>query len=240
MARNYPDEIHDGHIRPDLQTWDSNPMNAGYTQVVQKRGGAARSEIIDVASLDAKFDEIYQRGGIYNFMSHPQWLDYGADGFYERHLAHISRRRDIWYVPMGPLYAYRVIYERTEVRPLAPGSAKARFELSNRLDPKIYSGSVTLEFAAPSGIVILGIDQNCGGWGNIRGFPRWNVDATVAKDFRWGERLRVTASLQFTNVFNHFQPSDPSLSLASPTAFGVVSGQVYTPRQTEFGLRIAF
>ena len=28
VARNYPDEPHDGHIRPDLQTWDANPMNA--------------------------------------------------------------------------------------------------------------------------------------------------------------------------------------------------------------------
>src|SRR5437870_6630659 len=97
-------------------------------------GGIAQNGRTGVSEVNAKFDEIYARGGIYNFMSHPQWLDYGPDGFYERHLAHISRRRDIWYVPMGPLYAYRVIYERTEVRPLAPGSAKARFELSNRLD----------------------------------------------------------------------------------------------------------
>jgi peptidoglycan/xylan/chitin deacetylase (PgdA/CDA1 family) len=155
VARNYPDEIHDGHIRPDLQTWDANPMNAGYTQVVQKRGGAARSEVIDVASLDAKFDEIYQRGGIYNFMSHPQWLDYGADGFYERHLAHISRRSDIWYVPMGPLYAYRTIHDRTEVRPLGAGAAKASFEVSNSLDAKIYSGSITLDFLAPAATAIL-------------------------------------------------------------------------------------
>ena len=49
VARNYPDETHDGHIRPDLQTWDANPMNAAYTQVVQKRGGAGKSENIDVA-----------------------------------------------------------------------------------------------------------------------------------------------------------------------------------------------
>ena len=155
VARNYPDEPHDGHIRPDLQTWDANPMNAGYTQVVQKRGGAAKSEITDVANLNAKFDEVYQRGGIYNFMSHPQWLDYGADGFYELHLAHIAHRRDIWYVPMGPLYAYHAIYEQTEVRTLKPGSAKARFEVSNQLDPKIYNGSITLDFIAPAGITIL-------------------------------------------------------------------------------------
>jgi hypothetical protein len=87
---------------------------------------------------------------------------------------------------------------------------------------------------------VLGIDHNCGGWGNIRGFKRWNVDATLAKDFRWKERMRITVSMQFTNVFNHFQPSDPSLSLSSSQTFGVVSGQVYNPRQTEFGLRIAF
>lgn len=88
---------------------------------------------------------------------------------------------------------------------------------------------------------ILGVDNNCGGWGNIRGFPRWNMDATIAKDFRWKEHLRVTFSLQLTNVLNHFQPSDPSsLSLSSPSTFGQVTGQVYNPRQTEFGLRIAF
>ena len=155
VARNYPGEAQDRHIRPDLQTWDSNPYNAAYTQVVQKRGGAAKSEIIDVAVLDAKFDEVYQRGGIYNFMSHPQWLDYGPEGFYERHLAHISRRRDVWYVPMGPLYAYHTIFERTEVRPLSSGAAKASFAVSNKLDPKIYNGSITLEFRAPAGMAIL-------------------------------------------------------------------------------------
>jgi peptidoglycan/xylan/chitin deacetylase (PgdA/CDA1 family) len=155
VARNYPDEPHDGHIRPDLQTWDTHPMNAAYTQVVQKRGGAAKSEIIDVANLNAKFDEIYQRGGIYNFMSHPQWLDYGEDGFYERHLAHIARRNDIWYVPMGPLYAYHTIYDKTEVRTLKPEKAKARFELANQLDPKIYSGSITLDFIAPAETIVL-------------------------------------------------------------------------------------
>ncbi|MBI3696494.1 MAG: polysaccharide deacetylase family protein [Acidobacteria bacterium] len=155
VARNYPGEAQGRHIRPDLQSWDSNPYNAAYTQVVQKRGGAAKSEIIDVAILDAKFDEVYQRGGIYNFMSHPQWLDYGPEGFYERHLAHISRRGDVWYVPMGPLYAYRTIFERTEVRALSPAAAKARFTVSNDLDPKIYDGSITLEFRAPAGMAIL-------------------------------------------------------------------------------------
>jgi peptidoglycan/xylan/chitin deacetylase (PgdA/CDA1 family) len=149
VARNYPNEAQDGHIMPDLQTWDSTPFNAAYTQVVQKRGGSAKTERLDVQQLNGKFDEIYERGGIYNFMSHPQWLDYGADAFYERHLAHISKRPDVWYVPMGPLNAFRTIRENTDVRHISAGTGKMRFAVSHKLDRKIYSGSVTLEFRAP-------------------------------------------------------------------------------------------
>jgi hypothetical protein len=101
-------------------------------------------------------------------------------------------------------------------------------------------------FADPSAIFaqfrpcVLGLDTNCGGAGNIRGFPRWNMDAAISKDFRFKERVRITASLQFVNILNHFQPADPSLNLGSPQSFGVVTDQVYGPRQTEFGLRISF
>lgn len=150
VARNYPDEPHDGHIAPNLQTWDANPFNAAYTQVVQKRGGAAKSEVLDLGKLNAKFDEIYEKGGIYNFMSHPQWLDFGPDGFYEKHLAHIARKSDVWYVPMGPLYAYKTIYDQTEVKALG----KSKFAVSNKLDPKIYSGTLTLDFTAPAGVTV--------------------------------------------------------------------------------------
>jgi peptidoglycan/xylan/chitin deacetylase (PgdA/CDA1 family) len=151
VARNYPNEAQDGHIVPDLQTWDANPYNAAYTQVVQKRGGAAKTERIDINVLNAKFDEIYQRGGIYNFMSHPQWLDFGPEHFYERHLAYVSRRADIWYVPMGPLYAYKRIHDATEVRPAGP----SKFQLSNKLDRRVYNGALTLDFIAPAGVSVF-------------------------------------------------------------------------------------
>ena len=84
---------------------------------MQKAGGrrGATAPPIDVPDLNAKFDEVYQKGGIYHFMSHPQSLDFGPDGFYEKHLAHIGRRPDVWYVPMGPVYAFHTIVERTEV-----------------------------------------------------------------------------------------------------------------------------
>ena len=145
-ARAYPGEEQDLHNLPDLKTYDPNPYDARYTQVVQKKGGIARSGRTDVPELNAKFDEVYQRGGIYSFLSHPQWLDFGPTKFYEQHLAYIGHRSDVWYVPMGPLYAYRMVQEKTEVRDLEPKGALARFAVYNRLDPKVFLNSLTLEF----------------------------------------------------------------------------------------------
>jgi len=156
VARNYPGEAQGLHVRPDLQTWASNPYDAPYTQVVQRAGGrrGATAPPIDVADLNAKFDEVYGKGGIYHFMSHPQSLDFGPEGFYEKHLSHISRRPDVWYVPMGPVYAFKTIVDATEVKSLSDGS-RPRFSVSNTLDHKIYSGSLTLEFVAPAAMSVF-------------------------------------------------------------------------------------
>ena len=61
VARKYPDEAHDGHLRPDVQDFDENTMNAGYTQVVQHRG-MAKNDPIDMGAINAKFDEVYGKG----------------------------------------------------------------------------------------------------------------------------------------------------------------------------------
>jgi hypothetical protein len=138
-------------VIPNLQTYAPDSYNAAYTQVVQKIGGIAKHGNTDVAGLNAKFDEVYQHGGIYSFMSHAQWLDFGPDDFYQRHLAYLAGRRDVWYVPMGLLYAYKTVLDRTEVRSLEAAPGVARFAVFNDLDPKIYANSITLEFAAPPG-----------------------------------------------------------------------------------------
>jgi peptidoglycan/xylan/chitin deacetylase (PgdA/CDA1 family) len=151
-ARAYPAEHRDAHLVPDLRTYDPNPLAARYTQVVQKayrtEDGALISGRTDVKALNAKFDEVYEADGIYSFVSHPQMLDYGPDAFYESHLAHVGGRKDIWYVPMGPLYAYHVLRRHTSVAALRAGDARAQFAVFHRLDPQVYSGSVTLEFHA--------------------------------------------------------------------------------------------
>jgi peptidoglycan/xylan/chitin deacetylase (PgdA/CDA1 family) len=150
VARNYPNPVQGKHLAPNLQAWDSNPYDAAYTQVAQTQGGIATSGRTDIAVLNAKFDEVYLSQGIYTLVSDPQWLDLGPNGFYERHLAYVGVRPDIWYVPLGPLYGYQTVRDRTEVRSLKRGSRSwGRFVVYNDLDPKIYDMSITLEFTAP-------------------------------------------------------------------------------------------
>jgi peptidoglycan/xylan/chitin deacetylase (PgdA/CDA1 family) len=162
-ARAYPDELQYRHVAPDLQTYDSNPYSARYTQVVQKgytKTLPDKSEIAvagqtDVSRLNAKFDEVHAAGGIYSFLSHPQMLDYGPDSFYELHLSYIAGREHVWYVPMGPLYAYRNLLQQTRVQALKKAGALARFAVFNRIDPKIYNGSITLRFRKGTASKIL-------------------------------------------------------------------------------------
>jgi len=168
VARNYPDETHGGHLVPDLQSWAADPYNAAFTQSVQKQGGIAPAGRTDVALLNAKFDQVHPPqtgtpgtgrgaaagrppdGGIYQFMTHPSLLDFGPEQFFEKHLAYIAGRPDVWYVPTGPLYAYQIVRENTVVTPLGPKDGWERFAVHHNLDPKIYDNAVTLTFAIPA------------------------------------------------------------------------------------------
>lgn len=112
-------------------------------------------------------------------------------------------------------------------------------------------GSGINMFADPNAICaqfrrpILGLDTTDGGAGVIRGFPTWNLDATVSKDIRATERIGATLLFQFSNVLNHFQPANPAMNIDNPAAWGVVTNQATSAnglqaRQMEFGLRIRF
>src|SRR5258708_40351784 len=80
------------------------------------------------------------------------------------------------------------------------------------------------EFRRP----VLGQDTGSGGFA-IRGFPFWNLDATVSKDFRVTERIGATLSFQFVNILNHFVPADPTPSTDSARSFGRVTRQYPPP-----------
>jgi hypothetical protein len=92
---------------------------------------------------------------------------------------------------------------------------------------------------------VLGLDNESGGAGVIRGFPYWNLDATVSKDFRIKERVGATLIISSVNVLNHFVPNNPSTAIQSTSTFGVVtsqyaSGNGVAARWMEFGLRLRF
>jgi hypothetical protein len=86
--------------------------------------------------------------------------------------------------------------------------------------------------------MILGVDTRFGNM--LRGFPRWNVDMAVKKTVLVREGLGATLSFEFLNFFNHYNPSDPSLNVFSPTNWGVVTGQAIEPRRVNLGLRVFF
>ena len=104
---------------------------------------------------------MYENGGIYHFVSHPQWLDYGPDHFYEQHLAHLSGRTDIWYVPLGPLYAFQVLTENTVVSRIVSHPANERFVVYSSLDATIYTQSITLKFSVAGGKGLQVLTNGC-------------------------------------------------------------------------------
>ena len=110
----------------------------------------------------------------------------------------------------------------------------------------VKGGSGLNLFADPNAVLgqfrrlVLGIDGRGGAAGVLRGLPTWNLDMAISKDFRVKERLAVSFNAQFSNMLNHFQASNPSLNIDSPTTFGVITGQANTPRQIEFGMRVHF
>lgn len=90
---------------------------------------------------------------------------------------------------------------------------------------------------------LVGMDNQTGGAGILRGLPTWNLDMSVGKEFRVTERVNTKFIATFTNVLNHNQllnPTAANLNISSPSTFGAISGQANNPRQMEFGIRIGF
>jgi len=85
---------------------------------------------------------------------------------------------------------------------------------------------------------MVSIDTTSSGGGQLRGLPRWNLDLSIARRFRLSERWSTSFNAQFFNLFNVVQFADPSVSLQSPQAFGVLGTQLNAPRIVQFGLRI--
>jgi hypothetical protein len=117
-----------------------------------------------------------------------------------------------------------------------PGSNGIGTSTKDNINMFANPAAVYAQFRAP----LVGFDNQTGGQGILRGLPTWNLDMSVGKEFRITERVNTKFIATFTNVLNHNQLNNPSLSITSPQTFGVIFGQANTPRQMEFGLRFGF
>jgi hypothetical protein len=87
---------------------------------------------------------------------------------------------------------------------------------------------------------ILGLDTRGSGDGPISGLPYLNLDLSVKKKLVAREKLSMEFTGVFFNLMNHLDFTNPSLSIASPTSWGVTKTQGNSPREIQMGLRANF
>jgi hypothetical protein len=102
------------------------------------------------------------------------------------------------------------------------------------------------EFKNPAAVydstrpVILGLDVKDPAAGTFQGLPYLNLDMSVKKRLVVYKSINLEATGVFANALNHMEFSNPSLSIATPAAFGVTKTQGNTPRQIQMGIRANF
>ena len=109
----------------------------------------------------------------------------------------------------------------------------------------------------PNGVAILDIfwyGNAAATYGDIRSNPIWNVNMSLDKNIRFGERYSLNLSAQATNVFNHTQ-FKPGVNMAfgatsvaagsvgapqNPNNFGTFTQNAYDGRQLELSAKFRF
>ncbi len=79
------------------------------------------------------------------------------------------------------------------------------------------------------------------GRGVLRGFARWNLDFSIGKETKFGERLKFTITGDFFNIFNRVNFTNPTLSLQNQAGFGVITSTLAnSQRRIQLGGRFEF
>lgn len=98
----------------DVALWNSekqifNPQ--GMTvEIGRPEWGGGESNL---DTLNSIFNKVLNKNGVYHIMCHPQELvkDWDKMPYLEEHLSFISNRKNVWYVSLGHLYLYQLIYQ---------------------------------------------------------------------------------------------------------------------------------
>jgi hypothetical protein len=91
------------------------------------------------------------------------------------------------------------------------------------------------------------------GRGVLRGLSHWQLDTSLGKQTKLGEKVSLTLAFDFFNIFNHPNFQDPAPNLEDPANFGAITTQLvpnpngfplaqtfYRPRAIQLSGRIQF
>jgi hypothetical protein len=127
----------------------------------------------------------------------------------------------------------------------APSRGSPEARLGNWVNPAAYTPdplAPTLSNGSPSDATVYGdTPRNC-----IIGPPQKNVDFTLDKNFKIGERQTVRFRADFFNLFNHPSFQIPALAAATTLPNGTIGGYapitstVGTPRLIQFSLKYSY
>jgi carboxypeptidase family protein len=121
----------------------------------------------------------------------------------------------------------------------APSSGSIQSRLANWVNPAAYTPDphATLSDGTMSDATVYGnTPRNC-----IIGPPQKNVDFTLSKTFKLGERQDLRFRTDFFNLFNHPSFALPALAAVSPAGGSApISSTIGTPRLIQFSLKYSF
>jgi len=121
----------------------------------------------------------------------------------------------------------------------APSSGNVTSRLSNWVNPAAYVADplAPLSTGGSSDATLLGnTPRNC-----IVGPPQKNVDLTLGKTFKLGERQDLRFRTDFFNLFNHPSFANPSAAVVANNAGSApITSVVGTPRLIQFSLKFSF
>ncbi len=122
----------------------------------------------------------------------------------------------------------------------APSHGSPEARLANWVNPLAYTPdplAPTLSNGSPSDATVYGdTPRNC-----IIGPPQKNVDFTLDKTFKLGERQNIRFRADFFNLFNHPSFQIPALAAVSSAGGSApITSTVGTPRLIQFSLKYGF
>jgi hypothetical protein len=122
----------------------------------------------------------------------------------------------------------------------APSSGSIQSRLANWVNPAAYTPDplATLSTGGNSDATVYGnTPRNC-----IIGPPQKNVDFTLGKTFKLGERQDLRFRTDFFNLFNHPSFAIPSATSVSASGGGSapITSTIGTPRLIQFSLKYSF